>query len=66
MKRLALVDQNICVACGVCAKTCPKGAISIYQGCYAIVDEGKCVGCGLCGKACPAECISIKERSEDK
>ena len=66
MKRLAFVDQNICVACGVCAKTCSKGAISIYRGCYAIVDEGKCVGCGLCGKACPAECISIKERSEDK
>ena len=66
MKKLALVDQNICVACGACAKTCPKGAISIYRGCYAIVDEGKCVGCGLCGKACPAECISIKERSEGK
>ena len=66
MKKLALVDQNICVACGVCAKTCPKGAISIYRGCYAIVDEGKCVGCGLCGKACPVECISIKERSEGK
>ena len=66
MKKLARVDQNICVACGVCAKTCPKGAISIYRGCYAIVDEGKCVGCGLCGKACPTECISIKERSEGK
>ena len=66
MKKLALVDQNICVACGVCTKTCPKGAISIYRGCYAVVEEGKCVGCGLCGKACPAECNSIKERSEVK
>ena len=66
MKKLAVIDRKVCVACGVCTKTCPKSAISIYRGCYAIVDEGKCVGCGLCGKACPAECISIKERSEDK
>ena len=66
MKKLAVVDQNICVACGVCLKTCPKGAISIYRGCFARVDEGKCVGCSLCAKACPAGCIAVAERSEGK
>jgi len=66
MKKLAFVDQKICVACGVCMKTCPKGAISIYRGCYAVVDAGKCVGCGLCAKACPAGCITTKERSAVK
>lgn len=66
MKKLAFVDKNICVACGVCVKTCPKGALSIYRGCYAQVDADKCVGCGLCGKACPANCITVKERSEAK
>ena len=66
MKKLAFVDQKTCVACGVCMKTCPKGAISIYRGCYAAVEEGKCVGCGLCAKACPAGCITLKERSEVK
>lgn len=66
MKKLAFADKKNCVACGVCLKTCPKGAISIYRGCYAVVDEAKCVGCGLCAKACPAGCITLKERSEAK
>ena len=64
MKKIAVVDPGICVACGVCMKACPRGAISIYRGCYAVVGEGNCVGCGLCGKACPDGCISVKERSE--
>ena len=66
MKKLAFVDQKTCVACGVCMKACPKGAVSIDRGCYAAVGEAKCVGCGLCAKACPAGCIMITERSEVK
>lgn len=63
MKKFAIINREICVACGVCMKACPRNAISIFRGCYAVADEGKCVGCGLCSKACPAGCISIKERS---
>lgn len=66
MKKLAIPDQKICVACGVCLKTCPKEAISIYKGCFAQVDETRCVGCGLCAKACPAGCIAVMERGADK
>ena len=61
MKKLAVPDKKICVACGVCLGFCRKGAISIYKGCFAQVDEEKCVGCGLCAKACPAGCIAITE-----
>lgn len=66
MKKIACVDKKICVACGVCVKTCPKNAIRIYRGCYAVTDTAKCVGCGLCAKACPAGCITIQERSAVK
>ena len=66
MKKLAVPDRNVCVACGVCLKSCRKEALSIYKGCYAQVDESKCVGCSLCAKACPAGCITIRERSEIK
>ena len=62
MKKLAVPECKVCVACGVCMKVCPKSAISIYKGCYAVVEEAKCVGCGLCAKACPAGCVEIKER----
>ena len=66
MKKTAVVDRKICVACGVCMKACPKGAISVYRGCYASVETEKCVGCGLCAKSCPAGCIETKERGEGK
>ena len=66
MKKLTVVDRKVCVACGVCIKNCPRGAISIYRGCHARVEETKCVGCGLCAKACPAGCIETRERSEEK
>ena len=64
MKRKATVNLSICVACGACAKVCPKEAISVWKGCYARVAEETCVGCGLCAKTCPAGCIALKERSE--
>ena len=63
MKKLAIPDKKICVACGVCLQACRKEAISIYKGCFAQVEEEKCVGCGLCVKACPAGCIAMTERS---
>ena len=66
MKKLAIVKKTVCVACGVCVKTCPRDAISIYKGCYAQVEDEKCVGCGLCAKACPAGCIVVTERGEVK
>ena len=66
MKKLAVPDRAVCVACGVCMKACPRSAISIHQGCYALVEAEKCVGCGLCAKACPAGCIVVKERSNAK
>ena len=65
-QRHAFVDRGVCVACGACAKVCPKSAISVWKGCYARVDEEKCVGCGLCAKTCPAGCVTVKERSEVK
>ena len=65
MKKCAIVDRSVCVACGACVKSCPKGAISIHRGCYAVVSE-QCVGCGLCGKTCPAGCISVQEKEVAK
>lgn len=60
-KKKAFVDKNVCVACGVCTKVCPKQAIEIVKGCYAKVDGEKCVGCRICEKNCPAGCIKVRE-----
>jgi ferredoxin len=64
MKKVAIPNRNVCVACGACAKSCPREAITVYSGCFAVVNEDKCVGCGLCAKVCPAGCISMRERYE--
>jgi len=66
MKKIAVVNRNICVACGACTGACPRGAIAVYKGCYARVEGERCVGCGLCGKTCPAGCIEIKERGTEQ
>lgn len=65
-KKCAGVDRHRCVACGACVKVCPKGALSVYRGCYAVVNEELCVGCGKCAKTCPADCITVKEREVAK
>ena len=61
-KRKALVPSNLCVACGQCAKECPKQAIHIHRGMYAVVNE-TCVGCGKCAGACPAGIIELVDVS---
>ena len=62
MRRSAVVDKTVCVACGVCVKECPKQALSVYRGCYALVNSEKCVGCGKCASICPARAIDMVEK----
>ena len=59
-KKRAFIDKNVCAACGVCTKICPKQAIKIKNGCYAKVAEENCVGCRKCEKNCPAGCIEVR------
>lgn len=61
-RKIARVGKE-CVACGCCARVCPKEAIQIPWGIAARVDQEKCVGCGKCAKVCPAAVIDIVERS---
>lgn len=60
-KGKAWVDNQSCVACGVCVNQCKLGAITIKNGCFAVVDESKCVGCKRCIVACPASTIEYVE-----
>jgi pyruvate ferredoxin oxidoreductase delta subunit len=61
--RHAVVDSNMCVACGTCADVCPTGAMEIVSGVFAKPTEEKCVGCGICAKECPASAIRVEVRS---
>lgn len=43
VKRKARIPQEKCASCGSCLEVCPRGAISIFHGCYAQVDASLCV-----------------------
>ena len=49
------VDENVCVACGVCAENCAHGAIHVDT--RAHVDYEKCKGCGRCIGVCPTKAM---------
>lgn len=45
-----------CIGCGLCAKNCPNGAITMENN-LPIIDYGKCSGCKLCVQKCPKKII---------
>lgn len=62
-KRHAVVNREICAACGACEAVCPRGAIHVLRGSFSVVDDSLCVGCGRCAKECPASAIGIEART---
>jgi formate hydrogenlyase subunit 6/NADH:ubiquinone oxidoreductase subunit I len=55
-----------CIACGICEKVCPHGAIHVVKDPaqdswpnprglknVAVIDYDKCTGCGICVSKCP-------------
>ena len=45
-----------CIACNLCQKACPNGAIAI-EGNLAVIDQNKCRNAGECLKVCPMKTI---------
>ncbi|MFZ7102260.1 MAG: 4Fe-4S dicluster domain-containing protein [Peptococcaceae bacterium] len=74
VQKQAYIDQNKCVECGLCKKSCPYSAIvEINRPCEAscqinaikantdrkaVIDYEKCVECGACVMGCPYAAIS--------
>ena len=73
---VAVVDQNRCIGCGACAKTCPQKLIEmVYFGksmavrCSShkkgtevrTVCPSGCIGCGLCVKQCEQGAITFND-----
>ena len=58
MKISAVVENNLCVSCGICAGVCPQKCIESHynKGSYLPkIDDSKCINCGICYKLCPGK-----------
>lgn len=72
--KTAVVDQQTCVACGLCVEACPYEAIKIiktkvpYRGVInvASVDPGLCMACGTCSAVCRSTSIGVPEEFTDE
>jgi len=50
------VKEELCISCGLCARSCPTGAIDLTFG-KAHIDERKCIQCLRCKVVCPQGAI---------
>lgn len=55
-KEVMSVCEVGCIACGICAKVCPEGAITMVDN-LPVYDYSKCTSCGLCKDKCPRHTI---------
>jgi Na+-translocating ferredoxin:NAD+ oxidoreductase RNF subunit RnfB len=63
---LAVVNEESCTACGVCAdERCPVDAIALDDGYARVVDE-RCIGCGACTTSCPTESIRLERKPDSE
>lgn len=56
--RIAVINIDSCIQCGVCESACPLGAIRDDGGGY-VVYSNNCSGCTMCVDSCPGNAISI-------
>ncbi len=62
---LAVVDEDLCIACGDCVERCQFNALNV-DGPICEVDAVTCVGCGLCVPVCPEEALILIRHLEGK
>ena len=52
------VDEDECIACGICAESCQFNALTLGDDAIA-VDRAACMGCGVCVSHCPQDALAL-------
>jgi dissimilatory sulfite reductase (desulfoviridin) alpha/beta subunit len=56
------LDNDACINCGLCAKSCTDVAITMGEDRLPVFDSGRCTWCGDCVKVCPTEAWRAEKR----
>ena len=63
----AVVERNLCRACGTCVSICEYNAPSLVEeegASYSVINEALCKGCGTCAAHCPTGAITAKHYTD--
>jgi electron transfer flavoprotein alpha subunit len=56
-----MINQEKCVGCGICLKSCASKSLSIVNKKAVVNDD--CILCGICLDSCPFEALSIEKEN---
>ena len=62
MNKIVLIDEKLCIGCGVCVAMCPRGILQLDENTSKckVTDESSCDRRRGCVHACPVNAIQIR------
>jgi ferredoxin len=60
IQRIAIIDEELCTGCGICADICREHAV-VFMNANPMIHPHRCSGCGDCIDQCPNGAISLAE-----
>ena len=58
-----VIDENLCLSCGICQKACPADSIDTLDSKKRQIRKADCLVCYTCALKCPAGAIAYKQEN---